>query len=148
MELDYNQIFDGITLALHAAFPDKQIFGGTVRQGVQPGDLNVVPVNINETAQIGTRAQRTAIFDVIYYPPDAQSMEACLDMQHKITQALGTVTTPNGDKVHCLRFSCTIEDVLHCTATYPHFVYKAVATDKMEHLTVESTGGNYGREEE
>ena len=136
MELDFNQIFDGVTLALHAAFPEKRIFGEKILQGLQDGDFNVVPVLMDHAAQIGTRAQRSVTFDVIYYPPDDDSMESCLEMQHMLTRILSTITTPGGATVHCLHFSDTIDDVLHFTVTYPHFVYEAVATDKMEHLTV------------
>ncbi len=134
MELDYNQIFDGVTLALHAAFPTKQIFGGSVQQGVEPGDINVIPVNTEETAQIGKRAARTITFDVIFYPPDENRTEACLEMQHKLPRVLGLITTPNGDKLHCLRFTCSEQDAMHFIVSYPHFVYEATAGDMMEQL--------------
>lgn len=137
MELDYQQIYDGITLALHAAFPSIRIFGENIQQGLTPGDINVIPVNTEENAQIGTRARRDAVFDVIYYPPDDGKYEACLEMQHLIPQALQTITTPNGDKLHCLRFSGTTDDVLHVIVSYPHFVYVPAAKDVMEQLTIQ-----------
>ncbi len=134
MELDYNQIFDGVTLALHEAFPTKQIFGGIILQGLNPGDINVKPINTEETAQIGTRAARTITFDVIFYPPDENRAEACLEMQHELARVLELITTPNGDQLHCLRFSCSEQDALHFIVSYPHFVYEATAGDVMEHL--------------
>ena len=136
MELDYNQIFDGVSLALHAAFPTKNIFGGTVYQGLQKDSLNVVPVNTAEESHIATRSFRSVTFDVIYYPPDVDGIEACLEMQHKLSQILETITTPNGDKIHGLHFRGTTDETLHFIVTYPHFVYRPAEQNAMEHLTV------------
>lgn len=136
-ELDYNQIYDGVSLALHRAFPAVQVHGGTVKQDLQPGDFNVLPITTSENAQISTRAQRSIVFDVIYYPPDTGSREDCLDMQHRLPGVIGTITTPNGDKVHCLKFEGNItDDTLHCVVSYPHFVYTIPDSDVMETLTL------------
>ena len=138
MEIDFNQIYDGVTLALHRAFPTVQVHGRTVKQDLHPGDFNVLPISTSETAQIGTRAQRGITFDVIYYPPDTGSREACLDMLHELPGVIGTITTPNGDKLHCLKFDGNIEeDALHCIVAYPHFVYTQPTGDAMETLTIQ-----------
>ena len=137
MEISYNQIFDGVSFALHSAFPTVQVHGRTVKQDLTPGDFNVLPISASEASQIGTRGQRSITFDVIYYPPDTGSYEACLEIQDKLPDILDTITTPNGDKVHCLKFDCTItDDVLHCIVSYPHFVYRPAAEDEMETLTI------------
>ena len=137
MEIDFNQIFDSLTLALHSAFPTARIHGGIVKQDLQPGDFNVLPITASENAQIGTRARRSITFDVIYYPSDMGSREDCLDIQHKLPGIIGTVTTPNGNKVHCLQFDASIDDdVLHCIVAYPHFVYMQETGDAMETLTI------------
>ena len=41
-EISFKSIYDGVSLALHAAFPAVQVHGGNVKQGLNPGDLNVV----------------------------------------------------------------------------------------------------------
>ena len=136
--IDFNQIFDGVSLALHGAFPDVQVHGRTVKQGLQPGDFNVVPVTTSEDAEMGTRARRGITFDVIFYPPDEGAYESCLDVQHKLPDVLGTITTPNGDKLHCTTFNCTyVDEVLHCIVSYPHFVYRPVDGDEMDSFVIQ-----------
>ena len=136
-ELNYNQIFDGVSLALHKAFPSARIHSGAVEQGLNSGDFNVLPVTTSETAQIGARAQRSISFDVIYYPPEEGSREACLDMQSALSGVIGAITTPNGDILHCLKFESNItDDALHCVVSYPHFVYSEKTGDAMEAITI------------
>ena len=135
MQLDYNQIFDAVTLALHTVFPDTKIFGEHIEQGLEADTINVLPINANETAQLGTRAARNVTFDVIYYPPKQKSREACLEMQDALAGALGTVTTPNGDKIHSIKFDGTItDDVLHCIVSYPHFIYMPAEKETMDEV--------------
>lgn len=137
-EINYNQIYDGVTLALHRAFPKAMIHGGAVKQDMQAGDYNVLPITTSHTAQMGTRAQRKAMFDVVYYPSDAGGRAECLQRAHSLPGVLGTIQTPNGDKLHCLSFEHTIEDdVLHCIVGYSHFVHELNAADPMDNLKIE-----------
>lgn len=137
-EINYNQIYDGVTLALHRAFPKARIHGGTVKQDLRDGDYNVLPISTSHTAQMGTRAQRKALFDVIYYASNAGGRAECLQKAHSLPGVLGTITTPGGDKLHCLSFEHTIEDnILHCIVGYPHFVYEPTDADPMENLKIE-----------
>lgn len=135
-EISYNQIFDGVSLSLHRAFPaPTRVHGRTVKQDLRPGDFNVLPITTGHSSQMGTRAKRDITFDVIYYPTDAGGREECLGVADKLPGVLGTITTPNGDKVHCLSFEPNItDDVLHCIVDYPHFVYTPVEGDEMETL--------------
>ena len=57
-EINFNQIYDGVTLALHRAFPNAHIHGGTVKQDLKDGDFNVLPITTNHTEQMGTRSQQ------------------------------------------------------------------------------------------
>ena len=41
-EINFNSIYDGVSLALHAAFPNSNVHGGEVKQGLKPGDFNVI----------------------------------------------------------------------------------------------------------
>lgn len=137
MQIDYNQIFDAVTLALHDALPETRIFGEHIEQGLEEDAINVLPISANETAQLGTRALRNVMFDVIYYPTRQKSREACLRMQDTLAGVLGTVTTPNGDKIHCLKFDGTItDDVLHCIVSYPHFIYVPAEKEMMADITL------------
>ena len=114
-EINFNQIYDGVTLALHRAFPNAHIHGGTVKQDLKDGDFNVLPITTNHTEQMGTRSQQKPVFDVIYYPSKAGGRTESLRVAHQLAYVLRTIQTPNGDKVHCLTFDTTIEDdALHC----------------------------------
>lgn len=137
-EISFNQIFDGVSLALHAAYPSALIHGGTVKQDLHPGDFNVIPLTPNQTAQMGSRFQRAITFDVIYYPTDAGGRAECLDKANELPGVLGTITTPNGDKVHCYKFEANVEDdALHCVISYKHFAHINTVGDPMETLTIE-----------
>ena len=35
-EISFSSIYDGVSLALHAAFPAVQVHGGNVKQGLNP----------------------------------------------------------------------------------------------------------------
>lgn len=134
-ELTYNNIFDGVSLALHRAFPSVFIHGGTVKQDLHPGDFNVLPINASHTAQLGSRGKRGITFDVIYYSTNKGGRAECLEKAHILPGLLELITTPNGDKVHSSSFEHSIEDdVLHCIVSYPHFVYSKVEGDPMETL--------------
>lgn len=137
-EIDFNQIYDGITRTLHRFYPDARIHGGEVKQDLQDGDFNVLPITANHTEQMGTRALRKLTFDVIYYASKAGGRSECLQVADQLSEILHTIQTPNGDKVHCLSFETTIDDdVLHCIASFPHFVYKPNESDSMNYLKIE-----------
>ena len=34
-EINFNQVYDGVTLALHRAFPNAHIHGGTIKQDLK-----------------------------------------------------------------------------------------------------------------
>ena len=72
-EISFSSIYDGVSLALHAAFPSVQVHGGNVKQGLNPGDLNVIMPSAGNTRQVGTRFLRTPTLDVIYYPKEGMA---------------------------------------------------------------------------
>lgn len=134
-EINYNQVFDAITLALHAAFPAVLIHGGKVKQDLHNGDFNVVPVGPTHTAQMGSRFQRVTSFDVIYYPTETGGSEECLSVADRLPFVLDTVTTPNGDTLHCHKFDCNTEgDTMHCIVSYRYFA----SVDKAEETSMET----------
>lgn len=137
-EISFNQVYDGVTLTLHRAFPKARIHGGSVEQGLKDGDFNVLPLSANHTAEIGSRASRRPLFDVIYYPSRAGGRAECLQIADKLPQILSTITTPNGDVLHCTTFDITIEeDALHATVGYTHFVYTPQEQETMNHLYID-----------
>lgn len=138
-QIDLNQVYDGVTLALHNNFPQAKIYGDTVEQNLSGGDFNVLPVTVTHMPQIGSRVQRKALFDIIYYPVNDGDRTECLKTLDILADVLDIIQTPNGSKVHCLNFESTIEDdILHCIAAYPYFVYSLSREDVMEDI---KTGG-------
>ena len=77
-EINFNSIYDGVSLALHAAFPAAQVHGGNVKQGLKPGDFNVIMPGAGHAKEVGQRYKRTPTVDVIYFvrvPLEQENME-------------------------------------------------------------------------
>lgn len=136
-ELNFNRIFDGVSMALHHAFPDRQVHGGAVKQGLAPGDFNVVMPGAAQNREVGHRFKRSPVVDVIYYPKDGNA--DCYDMAHKLSGVLESIQTPQGDIIHAV--SCEWEasgGVLHMLLQYDHFVYAPQQDEvPMDHLQIE-----------
>lgn len=138
-EINFNSIYDGVSLALHAAFPDSKVHGGYTAQGVNPGDFNVVMPGAGQSKEVGNRYRRTPLVDVIYYP--AGGVVDCYDKAHRIVQALWDITTPEGDIIHARSCEWEVtEDVLHVVFQYDHFVHVLQERDLMETLKIEQEG--------
>lgn len=139
-EISFNSIRDGVSLALHAAFPaPTQIHGGGVKQGLSPGDFNVVMSGAGHAQEVGRRYKRTPAVDVIYYPQKDES--ECYDVADRLTSVLESITTPEGDVVHAAGVSWTVTDgVLHVLVAYDHFVYKPLEEVLMETLKIDQKG--------
>ena len=119
-EISFSSIYDGVSLALHAAFPAVQVHGGNVKQGLTPGDLNVVMPSAGQSKQVGERFLRTPTLDVIYYPK---------------------VGAAEGDLIHCTNCEWTIEEgVLHVLVSYDHHAYIPQEPVLMETLDIEMEG--------
>ncbi len=136
-EISYSGIYDGVTLALHKAFPQCKIHGGkTVEQGLSAGSFNVLPISTNHSKQLGNRSSRGVMFDVIYYTDGTR--ENGLAMAENLPQVLELITTPQGDKIRCDAVNCElVDEVLHCTVSYPHFTYTPTEKTPMETLTIQ-----------
>lgn len=138
-EIDFNSVYDGVTLALRAAFPDSNIYGGSTDQNVDPGDLNVIMPSAGHIREVGTRHRRTPILDVIYYSSGDPS--ECYDMAHKLAVVLQSITTPEGDTLNCTSCDWTVDDdVLHVQVGYDHFIYTPTDPDYMGALQIEQEG--------
>lgn len=139
-EISFNSIRDGVTRALHAAFPaPTQIHGGDVSQGLSPGDFNVVMTGAGHAQEVGRRYKRTPTIDVIYYPQGDDS--ECYDVADRLTAVLESITTPEGDVIHARSCSWTVADgVLHMLLAYDHFVYRPREEIMMGELKITQEG--------
>lgn len=90
---------------------------------------------------MGARRRGSILFDVIYYPTEEGGRAECLAVADALSRILGTVTTPNGDKIHCSSIECTIqEDTMHCTVGYPYFTYETASQDRMTAVKILQEG--------
>lgn len=139
-EISFNSIRDGVTLALHAAFPaPTQIHGGDVAQGLSPGDFNVIMSSAGHRQEVGRRYRRTPIVDVIYYPRGDDT--ECYDVADQLTAVLESVTTPEGDIVHAASCTWSVTDgALHMLLGYDHFVYRPHEEIMMGELKIDQRG--------
>lgn len=138
-EISFNSVYDGVSLALHKAFPDRQIHGGEVKQGLEDGDFNVVLPGGSQTPETGLRRRRNLTVDVIYYPRKDQA--ECLDVAGQLAALLEDITTPEGDLLHSAGCEWTVSGgVLHVLLSYPHFVYTPQENVKMETLDIDQRG--------
>lgn len=138
-EINFNSIFDGVSLALHAAFPASKVHGGSVKQGLSPGDFNVVIPRAEHTKEVGQRYKRSSVVDVIYYP--VGGAVDCYDKADKLTQLLGSIKTPQGDIIHAASTDWQVDDeVLHVYLRYDHSIFIVQTHDLMETLHIEQEG--------
>lgn len=138
-EINFNSIYDGVSLALHAAFPASQVHGGNVKQGLSPGDFNVVMPSAGHAKEVGRRYRRTPVVDVIYYPKKGEA--ECYDIAHQVTLVLGSITTPQGDVIHATSTEWRVDnDVLHVLLRYDHHIYLPQTPNYMESLRIEQEG--------
>lgn len=139
-EISFNSIFDGVSLAVHAAFPAPvQVHGGEVKQGLKPGDFNVTMPTASHAQEVGSRYRRSPTLDVIYYPKRGNA--ECYAVADRLTAVLGSITTPEGDVVHATSCEWTITGgVLHVLVTYDHFVRVPQEHIMMETLKIEQEG--------
>ena len=138
-EISFSSIYDGVSLALHAAFPAVQVHGGNVKQGLNPGDLNVVMPSAGQSKQVGERFLRTPTLDVIYYPREGAA--ECCQAADRLTMALRDIITPQGDVLHCTSCGWTVEEgVLHMLVGYDHHIYVPREQELMETFNLEMEG--------
>lgn len=139
-EISFNSIFDGVSLALHAAFPPPtQIHGDEVKQDLKPGDFNVVMSGAGHGLELTGRYKRTPTLDVIYYPKEGRA--ECHDVADRLTTVLESITTPEGDVVHAKSCTWTVTDgVLHMLLAYDHFVYRPREDVMMGELKIKQKG--------
>ncbi len=123
--INFNDISQGIALALHSNYPDAHIHHGNVDQGLNKGDFNLIPITANHKKLLGVRSSRSIIYDLIYFPESGYT--DCLTVAGTLHQLLETITTPLGN-------------VLHITLEYPHHVYEHIEKESMNTIEKEING--------
>lgn len=140
--ISFNSIFNGVSLALYTAFPPPvQVHSGPVKQGLKPGDFNVIMLRSGHSKEMGQRYKRTPLLDVAYYPQTDAEPAECYDMADRLTRLLGSITTPEGDVIHATTCEWSMDgDVLHVLVRYDHCVHIPLDEAVMETLQIKQEG--------
>lgn len=141
-KLILTDILDGISLALHAAYPTANIFSGSIEQGISPGDFNIINVVAEQEHKLGVRYSQTAVFDVVYYGSSA-NVDAYTGIATDAMLILDSVATPAGDILHAKSMSSRIdtdEKALHIGITYDAQVFLPEEKVEMRTLKIEQEG--------
>ena len=96
-KISLSSVLDGITLALHEAFPDTKIHGDTVTQNLADGDIQVVGFISGFADEPAEREKATVNVTVAYYPSAEGGICECISAGEKMKKALGMIKTPEGD---------------------------------------------------
>lgn len=141
-EISINMILDGITSALHGAYPDSQIRSNEVTQGLSSGDFICVMISAQRIQRMGNRFRCTPTFDVIYFPTDKhKAREECYDVADTLGPLFNIITLSSGDKLRAVDVNVSfVDEVLHYQMTYPFEATIENELDPMETLTMIQEG--------
>ncbi|MEG1491384.1 MAG: hypothetical protein RR394_03950 [Oscillospiraceae bacterium] len=138
-EISTNIILDGITLALHSAYPASHIHGEEVSQGLKPGDFIVKLVTAQQKPITKARMQRIPVFDVLYFPK-AGKIECC-KIGDALCETLELITLPGGGKIRggdmCFEI---IDGIMHFHVCYGHVIRCDEAKINMEGYALKQGG--------
>ena len=101
-EISLSSILDGVTLALHAAFPNSKIHDDAITQGLADGDIQVIGLTADFSGELSEREKNTVSVSVTYYPSAEGGLAECTSAGEKMKNALGMIKTPEGDIIHGL----------------------------------------------
>ncbi|MCI8350163.1 MAG: hypothetical protein HFJ86_03235 [Oscillospiraceae bacterium] len=138
-EICLNSVFDAVSLALHRAFPQAQVHGEEVKQGLRPGDFIVQMPAGGQAKTLGERYRRTPTVDVVYFP--RRGSAECYRMAEQLALLLESVVTPEGDTLQAGECSWAYTDgALHVQTAYEHFAYLPQEEVPMETLHIDQRG--------
>lgn len=124
-ELTFEQVRDGIILALKKAYPNAAIRSDRTLQSVNDGDYNVIFITFSEPEKLMNIRKHTVTFDVIYYAERNNVTDDLLRVSTDLPLLLETITTPSGAKVHpegSVEPVIQDDDTLHCIVRYAYHV--------------------------
>ncbi|MFR8334406.1 MAG: DUF6838 family protein [Oscillospiraceae bacterium] len=107
-EISFSSICDGVSLR-STPFSSVQVHGGNVKQGLNPGDLNVIMPSAGNYPPGRTRFLRAPTLDVIYRERGKWRGSAARAAE-TLVHALEDITTPEGDLVHCTSCEWSVEE--------------------------------------
>ncbi|MGG4344925.1 phage tail terminator family protein [Paenibacillus lautus] len=133
----FNTVRYAVHEALDTAFPDIEIMGEEIKQGLKPPCFFVRFLEPEHTQELGRRYMRYHPMVVRYYDPDRSNAEM-YDMGEKLTSALDWITVSGGlVRGIGMRFEI-VDEVLHFFVEYNFHVWeKAPVEPKMQDLDIQ-----------
>ena len=137
-----NDIIAGIAIAIHAQFPDANIYTEPVEQGLVEPAFYIHSINVDQSDLIAGRFRQSLPFEVVYFPLNGVS--DINTTQAVLLVALRRIELENGKKLGGYNIKGqTIDDVFHAFVDYDITVSMVSGpVDNMEELKI--TGGING----
>ena len=131
-----NDIINGIAIAIHAQFPDANIYTEPVEQGLVEPAFYIHSINVDQSNLIAGRARQSMPLEVVYFP-----LNGVTDINTTLPEllvGLRLITLENGQRLRGNNIKGqTIDDQLHVFADYDVVVsIVADPVDKMEDLKI------------
>ena len=134
-----NDIIAGIAIAIHAQFPDANIYTEPVEQGLVEPAFYIHSINVDQSDLIAGRFRQSLPFEVVYFP-----LNGTTDInttQPTLLAYLKQITLENGQKLNGYNIKGqTIDGELHVFADYD-VVVKFVETPPETMEEIEIIGG-------
>lgn len=133
-----SDIVNGITAALHAAFPEGRIYPEDVRQGLREPCFLIRCIDPSEVPIAGGRYWRNNLFTVKYIPLDGtHANDECYTVQDKLFRVLEYISVAGKLKRGTGMHGEIIDGILHFYINYNQIVRKIKQADTMDELRLE-----------
>lgn len=90
-EVTVNMIRSGVITTLAEAFPDMEVYGEEIKQGLEAPCFFVALLDFEQTRELNTRFMRYMPFDVHYFPKENSNADAH-DMAEKLYSLFQFIT--------------------------------------------------------
>lgn len=121
-ELTFEQVRDGIIMALKHFYPDCNVRSDYTPQNVSDGDFNIVFVTSGTHNHVGDYWTHSVTFDVVYYCDSRSITDDTMRVCTEVPLILETITTPSGAMLHPVSVEPTTQDddTVHIVVRYEY----------------------------
>lgn len=135
-ECRISDLYDGLTRAVHNAFPNANVYETFPEQGLLPGDFccELVSAAMVHPTRNWNSTQTTAVFEVVYVP--AETVMRDIGVADTLLPALAEITLDSGAVVRGtgIETAYTDDAVLRTVVQYGILTRACVPETKMQSL--------------
>ena len=140
--IDYNAVFDAVSLKLRELYPTSAIYDSPVEQNLDNGDIVILPITPDDKEEMSKRHRQSLTVDITVFFNADESVAVCLTAAHKLLSELKLVETTGGDRLHGKVIDSNVEDnIVHIVMKY---CYAAFYDTDREVMTQIESEVNYG----